>query len=51
MIAILRPVLFAFLQSNAVKRLIVDLLKALVKETDNTLDDAAVLAVEQALLK
>ena len=40
-----------FLQSKAVKQLIVDLLKALVKETDNTLDDAAVLAVEQALLK
>lgn len=51
MIKLMRPILFAFLQSKAVKQLIVDLLKALVKETDNTLDDAAVLAVEQALLK
>ena len=51
MIRVIRPILFAFLQSRAVKVLLVDLLKALVKETDNTLDDAAVLAVEQALLK
>jgi len=50
MIAIIRPILFSFLTSNGVKKLIVDLLEALVKETDNTLDDFAVQTVKDALL-
>ncbi len=35
-----------FIKSKAIKRLILDLLKALVKETDNTLDDQAVSFIE-----
>lgn len=49
MIALVRPILFAFLQSNAVKKLIVDLLKALAKTTDNTVDDQAVVFIERNL--
>jgi hypothetical protein len=48
-IALVRPILFAFLQSNAVKKLIVDLLKALAKTTDNTIDDQAVVFIERNL--
>jgi len=50
MIAIIRPILFSFLTSQRVKKLIVDLLEALAKKTDNTLDDLAVEAVRKALL-
>ena len=47
MIKILRPIIFAFLTSDAVKRLVVDLLEAYAKETDNTIDDAAVAMVRK----
>ena len=49
MITIIKPILLAFVTSTAVKKLIIDLLQALVKETDNDLDDAAVLALKTAL--
>jgi hypothetical protein len=49
MIALIKPILFAFLQSTAVKKLIIDLLTALAKETDNDLDDTAVAALSVAL--
>lgn len=49
MIVLIRPILFAFLKSNAVKKLIVDLLKAYVKTTDNTVDDQVVVFVEKNL--
>jgi hypothetical protein len=39
MVFLVRPILFSFLKSKAVKKLIVDLLKALAKTTDNTVDD------------
>lgn len=42
MIALVKPILFAFLQSKAVRQLVVDLLEAYAKSTDNTIDDAAV---------
>lgn len=48
-VVLVRPILFAFLQSNAVKKLIVDLLRALAKTTDNTVDDQAVDFVERNL--
>ena len=35
--------------SKAMKRLIIDLLKALVKQTDNTIDDQAVAFIEARL--
>ena len=49
MIALLKPILFAFIKSPAVKTLIIDLLQKLAKETDNDLDDTAVAALKIAL--
>ena len=49
MITFIKPILFAFFKSNAVKKLIIDLLQKLAKETDNDLDDTAVLALKVAL--
>jgi len=50
MIVLIKPVLFAFIKSTAVKELlIVDLLEGLVSSTENTLDDKAVAAIKQAL--
>ena len=49
MVFLVRPILFSFLKSNAVKKLIVDLLKAYVKTTDNTVDDQVVVSVEKNL--
>tara|TARA_R110002012_G_scaffold279939_1_gene468384 strand:- start:1391 stop:1546 length:156 start_codon:yes stop_codon:yes gene_type:complete len=49
MITLIKPILFAFFKSDAVKKLIIDLLQKLVKETDNDLDDTAVAALKIAL--
>ena len=49
MITLIKPILFAFFKSDAVKKLIVDLLNKLAKETDNDLDDTAVAALRVAL--
>ena len=46
MVKILKPILMVFIQSKAMKRLVLDLLKALVNQTDNTLDDQAVSFIE-----
>ena len=46
MVKILKPILMVFIQSKAMKRLVLDLLKALDKQTDNTLDDQAVSFIE-----
>ena len=35
-----------FIKSKGMKRLVLDLLKALVKQTDNTIDDQAVAFIE-----
>ncbi len=50
MIALIRPILFSFVSSESVKRLVCDLLDALAKKTTNKLDDQAAKAVRQALL-
>jgi len=50
MIKIIRPILFAFLASDAVKNLVVDLLAAYAKRTDNKVDDYAVNLIRQELL-
>ena len=50
MVAVIKPILFAFLQSDSVKKLVVDLLSAYAKTTDNTIDDAAVELVRKNLL-
>mgnify|MGYP006245490811 CR=1 FL=1 len=49
-LTVIRPILFSFLTSRQVKQLIVDVLQALSKKTENTLDDQAVEAVRRALL-
>lgn len=50
MIAIVRPILLSFLGSKAVKRLVVELLEAFAKRTDNKLDDQAVALIRENLL-
>ena len=42
MLLLLKPILFAFLQSKAVKNLVIDLLEAYCRTTDNTIDDKVV---------
>jgi len=42
MLSILKPVLLAFIKSNSMKKLIIELLEALVKQSSNTIDDQAV---------
>ena len=46
MLKIFKPILLVFIKSKAMKRLIMDLLKAIAKQTDNTLDDQAVNFIE-----
>ena len=41
MTLLIKPILLAFLKSDSVKQLVVDLLDAYVKRTDNKLDDKA----------
>ena len=49
MIKILKPILMTFFTTTAVKRLVVDLLRAICKQTTNTLDDKAVDILEKQL--
>ena len=49
MVKILKPILMIFIKSKGMKRLVLDLLKALVKQTDNTIDDQAVAFIEARL--
>ena len=49
MISILRPIIFAFLQSDAVKKLVIDLLSAYAESTDTSIDDVAVEMVKKGL--
>ncbi len=49
MIALIRPVLFSFLNSEKVKRLVVDMLRKLAEQSDNTFDDQAVDFIERGL--
>ena len=46
MVKILKPILLIFIKSKAMKRLIGDLLKAIAKQTANTIDDQAVEFIE-----
>tara|TARA_Y100000361_G_scaffold47297_1_gene40974 strand:- start:415 stop:591 length:177 start_codon:yes stop_codon:yes gene_type:complete len=46
MVKIFKPILLVFIKSKAMKRLIIDLLKAIAKETDNSIDDQAVNFIE-----
>ena len=49
MIQIFRPIIFAFFMSDAVKKLVVDLLTAYAESTDTSVDDAAVEMVKKGL--
>lgn len=49
MITLIKPILFSFINSVAVKKLIVDLLAKLAEQTDNDVDDTAVAALKVAL--
>ena len=49
MITLIRPILFSFINSNQVKRLIIDMLRKLAQQTDNTVDDQAVDFIERGL--
>ena len=49
MYKILKPILLRFLSTTGCKRLIIDLLRAVCKQTTNTLDDKAVDMLEQQL--
>jgi len=49
MITLIRPILFSFINSDKVKRLVVDLLTKLAESTDNTVDDEAVKFIERGL--
>lgn len=42
MLFLIKPILLKFLTSTGVRQLVVDLLEAYAKSTDNTIDDAAV---------
>ena len=50
MITLVKPILFAFIKTKAVKELIVKLLEAYAKSTDNTVDDKLVELVKKNLL-
>ena len=49
MINLLRPIIFAFLNSDAVKNLVIDLLSAYAERTDNEVDDYAVDLIRREL--
>ena len=49
MITLVKPILFAFIKTKAVKELIVKLLEAYAKSTDNTVDDMLVELVKKNL--
>ena len=49
MITLIRPILFSFLASDKVKRLVVDLLEKLAQQTDNDVDDQAVAIIRRGL--
>ena len=49
MLFLVKPILFRFLQSKGVKTLVVELLEAYCKTTDNTVDDRVVEFVKQNL--
>ena len=49
MLLLIKPILFKFLQSEGVKKMVVEMLEAYVKTTDNSIDDHLVGLVRQSL--
>jgi hypothetical protein len=50
-IVLIRPILFSFLASTAVKNLVIELLTKYVKTTDNQIDETLVAIVKDKLFK
>ena len=51
MISIFKPILFSFLMSKQVRQLVVDLLAAYAKRSDNKVDDYAVDLIRRELFE
>ena len=49
MLLLIRPILFRFLQSEGVKKLVVDLLTAYAKSTESQIDDQVVSFVVKSM--
>ena len=49
MLFLLKPILFAFIKSSAVKQLLMDCLLKISEQTDNQLDDVACKYVQDLL--
>ena len=49
MLKVIEPILFAFLRGKAIKKLALDIVRAMVKKTDNTVDDHLCDVLEKAL--
>ena len=49
MLLLIKPILFKFLQSEGVKKMLIEMLEAYAKTTDNTIDDRVVDYVRQNL--
>jgi hypothetical protein len=49
MVLLLKPILFSFIKSKAVKQLLMDCLIKVSKQTDNQLDDVACKYVQDLL--
>ena len=49
MIVLIKPLLIAFVQTDAVKNLIIDLLAVAAARTDNKVDDQAVKLIKEKL--
>ncbi len=49
MLKVIEPILFAFLRGKAIKKLALDIVRAMVKKSDNTVDDRLCDMLERAL--
>jgi hypothetical protein len=49
MLLLIKPILFRFLQSEGVKKMVIEILEAYVKKTGNSIDDHLVGLVRQNL--
>ena len=49
MLKIIEPIIFAFLRGKAIKKLALDIVRAMVKKSDNSVDDRLCDMLEKAL--
>ena len=49
MLKVIEPILFAFLRGSAIKKLALDIVRAMVNKTDNNVDNRLCDALEKAL--